>query len=141
MAEFTYCVLSAETNKRFIHFHSPSIRFTDRDVHERKFVRTVSSKHYERLPFASFPLIHSLVIILSLYLLTFTFCRGVVKGYSWKGSIRIQIQGKIMRIQPITFITYIQAEGGTRYRSWVRHYTTNRKVACYIPDEVIEFFS
>jgi hypothetical protein len=29
---------------------------------------------------------------------------------------------------------------GTRYRTWLRHYATSRKVANSIPDEVIEFF-
>jgi hypothetical protein len=29
--------------------------------------------------------------------------------------------------------------GGTRYRSWLRHYATSRKVAGSIADEVIEF--
>jgi hypothetical protein len=29
---------------------------------------------------------------------------------------------------------------GTRYRSWLRHYDTRRKVASSIPDEVIRFF-
>jgi hypothetical protein len=29
----------------------------------------------------------------------------------------------------------------TRYRSWLRHYATNRKVADSIPDEVIGIFS
>jgi hypothetical protein len=31
--------------------------------------------------------------------------------------------------------------GGTRQRSWLRHYATSRKVAGLIPDEVIGFFS
>jgi hypothetical protein len=31
--------------------------------------------------------------------------------------------------------------GGTRYRNWLRHYSTCRKVAGSIPDEVIGFFS
>jgi hypothetical protein len=30
---------------------------------------------------------------------------------------------------------------GTRYRSWLRHYDTRRKVAGLIPDEVIGFFN
>jgi hypothetical protein len=30
---------------------------------------------------------------------------------------------------------------GTRYRSWLRHYATNRKVVGSIPDEVIGFFN
>jgi hypothetical protein len=29
---------------------------------------------------------------------------------------------------------------GTRYRSWLKHYITSRKVAGPIPDEVIRFF-
>jgi hypothetical protein len=29
---------------------------------------------------------------------------------------------------------------GTRYRSWLRHYATSRKVANSYPDEVIDFF-
>jgi hypothetical protein len=29
---------------------------------------------------------------------------------------------------------------GTRYRSWLRHYATGRKVAGSIPEEVIRFF-
>jgi hypothetical protein len=31
--------------------------------------------------------------------------------------------------------------GGTRYRSWLKHYATSQKVAGSIPDEVIGFFS
>jgi len=30
--------------------------------------------------------------------------------------------------------------GGTRWRSWLRHCATSRKVAGSIPDGVIEFF-
>jgi hypothetical protein len=30
--------------------------------------------------------------------------------------------------------------GDTRYRSWLRHYATSRKVAGSIPDEIIGFF-
>jgi hypothetical protein len=36
---------------------------------------------------------------------------------------------------------YPPADGGMRYRSWLRHYATSRKVAGSIPDEVIEFFN
>jgi hypothetical protein len=32
-------------------------------------------------------------------------------------------------------------EGGTRWRSWLKHYDTSRKAVGLIPDEVIEFFS
>jgi hypothetical protein len=32
-------------------------------------------------------------------------------------------------------------QGGTRYRSWFRHYATTRKFAVSIPDEVIGFFN
>jgi hypothetical protein len=31
--------------------------------------------------------------------------------------------------------------GGTRQRSWLRHYATSRNVAGSIPDEVIGFFN
>jgi len=31
-------------------------------------------------------------------------------------------------------------EGGTRWRSWLRHYATSRKVAGSIPDDVIGIF-
>jgi hypothetical protein len=31
--------------------------------------------------------------------------------------------------------------GGTRYRSWLRHYATSRKVAGSNPDDVIRFFN
>jgi hypothetical protein len=31
--------------------------------------------------------------------------------------------------------------GGTRYRSWLRHYATSQKVACSIPNGVIAFFN
>jgi hypothetical protein len=31
--------------------------------------------------------------------------------------------------------------GGTRYRSWLRHYVISRKVAGSIPDEVTGFFN
>jgi hypothetical protein len=33
------------------------------------------------------------------------------------------------------------ADGGTRWRSWLTHYATSRKVAGPIPDEVIGFFN
>jgi hypothetical protein len=33
----------------------------------------------------------------------------------------------------------MNARGGTRLRSWLRHYATSRKVAGSIPDEVIGF--
>jgi hypothetical protein len=32
-------------------------------------------------------------------------------------------------------------DGDTRLRSWLNRYATSRKVAGFIPDEVIEFFS
>jgi len=37
------------------------------------------------------------------------------------------------------YIIYIYICRGTRWRSWLRHYATNRKVAGSIPDGVIEF--
>jgi hypothetical protein len=39
-----------------------------------------------------------------------------------------------------TILTSRTADRGTRYRSWLRHYATSRKVAGSIPDEVIRFF-
>jgi hypothetical protein len=30
---------------------------------------------------------------------------------------------------------------GTRWHSWSMHYATSRKIACSIPDEIIEFFN
>jgi hypothetical protein len=42
---------------------------------------------------------------------------------------------------PAKDITYLQRYfGGTRYRSWLRHYATSRKVAGSSPDEV-DFFN
>jgi hypothetical protein len=38
------------------------------------------------------------------------------------------------------FATYI-TQWGARYRSWLRHYATNRKAAGSILDEVIGFFN
>jgi hypothetical protein len=38
------------------------------------------------------------------------------------------------------FETYFYAVGGTRCRSWLRHYATSQKVAGSIPDVVFEFF-
>jgi hypothetical protein len=34
-----------------------------------------------------------------------------------------------------------QSGGGMRYRSWLRHYATSRKVAGSIPDEATGFFN
>jgi hypothetical protein len=36
---------------------------------------------------------------------------------------------------------YTYLFGGTRWRSWLRHYATNRKVVGSIPDDVIGFFN
>jgi hypothetical protein len=38
-------------------------------------------------------------------------------------------------------IEYTHSYGGTRWRTWLRHYVTRRKVAGSILDEVIEFFN
>jgi hypothetical protein len=39
------------------------------------------------------------------------------------------------------FMPPLPYSGGTRYRSWLRHYATRRKVAGSSPDEVIGFFN
>jgi hypothetical protein len=38
-------------------------------------------------------------------------------------------------------INLLREKGDTRWRSWLRHYATSRKVAGSIPDEVIGFCS
>ena len=53
-----------------------------------------------------------------------------VSGYSHHGLIRICCM--------YTFILYLF--GGTRWRSWLRHCATSRKVAGSIPDGVVGFF-
>jgi hypothetical protein len=40
----------------------------------------------------------------------------------------------------MTLFLFEFAEGDTRWRGWLRHYATSRKVAGSIPDEVIIFF-
>jgi hypothetical protein len=39
------------------------------------------------------------------------------------------------------YILLNMTHGGTRYRSWSRHYATSRKVVSSIPEEVIGFFN
>jgi hypothetical protein len=40
----------------------------------------------------------------------------------------------------LSFLVFLFVSGGTRWRSWLRHYATSRKVAGSIPDDVIRFF-
>jgi hypothetical protein len=39
------------------------------------------------------------------------------------------------------YLHVLLVSGGTRWRSWLGHYATSRKVADSFPDEVTEFFN
>jgi hypothetical protein len=54
----------------------------------------------------------------------------------------LNISNKYNTVIVLSFYLKTNRErGGTRYRRWLRHCATSRKVAGSIPDEVIVFFS
>jgi len=45
-----------------------------------------------------------------------------------------------LRLTKAHFVGLFYTKGGTRWRSWLRHCATSRKVAGSIPDGVVRFF-
>jgi hypothetical protein len=70
-------------------------------------------------------------LLLQWYFITFCqICITLCTTYVLMGSLKQRQVGLI-------FLPYYKSEGGSRYRSWLRHYATSWKVAGSIPNELI----